>query len=89
MDPTSEAWFIRDDATGDAWCPTPGPMRRDGTSGRIVISHEAGLSRFTRATRGIHHELEVFVHPSDPVKFSRLTLTNTRADAAAAEPVRL
>ena len=28
IDPTAEALFIRDDDTGDAWSPTPGPMPR-------------------------------------------------------------
>ena len=30
-DPTAEALFIRDDETGEAWSPTPGPMRRAPT----------------------------------------------------------
>ena len=33
-DPTAEAWFIRDDETGEIWSPTPGPFRRDKASGR-------------------------------------------------------
>ena len=28
VDPTAEALFIRDDESGDAWSPTPGPMPR-------------------------------------------------------------
>ena len=28
VDPTAEALFIRDDDSGDAWSPTPGPMTR-------------------------------------------------------------
>ena len=28
VDPTAEALFIRDDDSGDAWSPTPGPMAR-------------------------------------------------------------
>ena len=31
-DPTAEALFVRDDETGEAWSPTPGPMRRTATS---------------------------------------------------------
>ena len=30
-DPTAEALFVRDDETGEAWSPTPGPMRRRST----------------------------------------------------------
>jgi cyclic beta-1,2-glucan synthetase len=76
VDPTAEAIFIRDDDSGDAWSPTPGPMVRHGTSGRFVIRHSAGATRFSRVTRSIRHELDLFVDADDPVKFSLLTLTN-------------
>jgi len=79
-DPTGEAIFIRDDHSGESWTPTPGPMRRQ-TGGRCLVRHTAGLTRFSRATHGIDHEMDVFVDADDPVKFSLLTLTNrgTRA----------
>jgi cyclic beta-1,2-glucan synthetase len=76
VDPTAEALFIRDDDSGDAWSPTPGPMARRPTSGQFVVHHSAGVTQFSRATRGIRHELDVFVDVEDPVKFSLLTLTN-------------
>jgi cyclic beta-1,2-glucan glucanotransferase len=76
VDPTTEALFIRDDDSGDAWSPTPGPLPRHPASGQFVIRHSAGLTRFSRTTRGIRHELDVFVDVDDPVKFSLLTLTN-------------
>ncbi len=75
-DPTSEAVLVRDDDTGEAWSPTPGPLPRDASSGRFVIRHEAGVTRFARATHGIRHGLDVFVDASDPVKLSVLTLAN-------------
>ena len=75
-DPTGEALFLRDDETGDAWSPTPGPMRRTPSSGRCVIRHGAGVTTFRRAVSGIDHDLTVFVAPADPVKVSLLTLTN-------------
>ena len=76
-DPTGEAFFIRDDRSGDAWSPTPGPMARGATSGRFVIEHAAGVSRFSRMHQGIRHDLSVFVDAADPVKYSVLTLSNT------------
>ena len=76
-DPTAEAWFVRDEDSGEVWSPTPGPVRRGQASGRIVVRHSAGVTRFSRAHRGIEHELEIFVDASDPVKFSVLTLRNT------------
>jgi cyclic beta-1,2-glucan synthetase len=75
-DPTSEAIFIRDDETGETWCPTPGPMPRTPGSGRFVVGHSAGLTRFAGVAAGVRQELELFVDAKDPVKFSLLALTN-------------
>ena len=74
-DPTAEALFIRDDETGEVWSPTPGPVRRTATS-RILVRHSAGLTRFLQVAHGVRQELDVFVDASDPVKLSRLVLTN-------------
>jgi cyclic beta-1,2-glucan synthetase len=51
-------------------------MARRRTSGQFVVHHSAGVTRFSRVTRSIRHELDVFVDADDPVKFSLLTLTN-------------
>jgi cyclic beta-1,2-glucan synthetase len=75
-DPTAEALFVRDDETGEAWPATPGPMERTTASGRVVVRHSAGLTRFSRVGHGLDQELDIFVDPVDPVKYSRLTLTN-------------
>ncbi|HEX9306114.1 MAG TPA: glucoamylase family protein [Anaeromyxobacter sp.] len=75
-DPTSEAILVRDDESGEVWSPTPGPLPRDGASGRFVIRHRAGSTRFERAANGIRHALDVFVDVLNPVKLSLLTLTN-------------
>jgi cyclic beta-1,2-glucan synthetase len=72
-----EAIFVRDDDTGRAWCPTPGPIPRTPSSGRLVIRHSAGLTRFSRSFEGIHHQLDVFVDDVDPVRFAELTIANT------------
>jgi cyclic beta-1,2-glucan synthetase len=80
-DPSAEAIFVRDDETGQAWSPTPGPLARTPASGRFVVRHAPGVTRFERATNGIEHALEVFVDGDDPVKLSLLTLTNHGAAA--------
>ncbi|HZE96075.1 MAG TPA: carbohydrate-binding protein, partial [Planctomycetota bacterium] len=43
---------------------------------RWVIRHTAGSTRYSHAARGLTHELDVFVHAEDPVKFSLLTIRN-------------
>jgi len=75
-DPTSEAIFLRDDRTGACWSPTPGPLPRTAASGRYLVRHGAGVSRFAHAANGIRHELALFVDAADPVKLSLLSLTN-------------
>jgi cyclic beta-1,2-glucan synthetase len=76
VDPTAEAIFLRDDDSGAAWSPTPGPMKRHPASARFVVLHSAGHSTFSHLARGIRSELDVGVDTDDPVKFSLLTLTN-------------
>jgi cyclic beta-1,2-glucan synthetase len=76
VDPTAEALLVRDDDDGTAWSPAPGPLPRDGASGRFVIRHGAGVTSFARATHGIRSALDVFVDAVDPVKLSVLTLSN-------------
>jgi cyclic beta-1,2-glucan synthetase len=75
-DPTSEAIFIRDERTGDCWTPAPGPLPRSPRSGRFAVRHAAGATTFARTTRGLSHELAIYVDPVAPVKYSLLTLTN-------------
>ncbi|HVE38657.1 MAG TPA: glucoamylase family protein [Planctomycetota bacterium] len=83
-DPTSEAIFIRDEDGGEVWGATPGPLPRRPDSGRWIITHRPGSTRFSHAAHGIRQDLDLFVHWEDPVKFSVLTLRNT-----SAEPRRL
>jgi cellobiose phosphorylase len=76
-DPTAEALFVRDDESGECWSPTLAPMSRGSGAGQCVVRHAPGLTHVARVTHGIAHELDVFVHVGDPVKFSLLTIANT------------
>jgi len=75
-DPTAEAIYFRDDEDGRIWTATPGPLRHRDRSGKWVVRHGAGHSSFEHSVHGIAHELKIFVHPDDPVKYSLLTLEN-------------
>ena len=72
-DPPGEALFVRDEDTGEVWCPTPLPIRNEGS---YLIRHGQGYSRFTHEHNGIATDLLVFVPREDPVKVSRLFLEN-------------
>jgi cyclic beta-1,2-glucan synthetase len=75
-DPFGEAIFVRDEETARSWCATPGPLPRTAESGRFVVRHGAGVTRFSHASHGLRHELAVFVDAEHPLKCSLLTLTN-------------
>ena len=76
---TGEAFYLRDDATGDVWHPTAAPRRDPAAT--YVTRHGRGYSRFERVAHGIESSLVQFVAPDDPVKLSRLSLRNTSGQA--------
>jgi cyclic beta-1,2-glucan synthetase len=73
-DPPSEMFYVRDDETGELWSPTPLPIREE--SGEYVVRHGHGYSRFAYDAHGLALDLLQFVAVDDPIKISRLTLTN-------------
>ena len=73
-DPPSEMFYIRDDDSGELWSPTPLPIHEE--SGEYVVRHGHGYTRFAYDAHGVALELLQFVPVDDPIKISRLTLTN-------------
>ncbi len=72
-DPPGEAIYVRDEASGALWTPTAQPIRDDGL---YIARHGFGYSRFEHEANGIALDLLQFVPLEDPVKISRLRLTN-------------
>ena len=72
-DATGEAFYIRDEQSGNFWSPTPLPA--PGAT-PYVIRHGFGYSVFEHAENGIISELTVYVAMDAPVKFSVLKLRN-------------
>lgn len=72
-DAPGEAFYVRDEASGELWTPTAQPIR--GT-GRHEARHGRGYSRFAHTAHGIALELLQYVPLADPVKISRLSLRN-------------
>jgi len=77
-DPATEILYIRD-ASGALWSPTPA-IARD--SAKYTVRHGAGFTTFLHERGGITTELTVSMAPSDPVKITRLRVTN-RGDRSA------
>jgi cyclic beta-1,2-glucan synthetase len=73
-DAPSEMFYIRDDDSGDLWSATPLPIREQ--SGEYVVRHGHGYTRFAYDAHSVALELLQFVPVNDPIKISRLTLTN-------------
>lgn len=73
----SEAFYLKDLASGDVWSPMPFPAA--DPIGQYQCRHGQGYSRFEYAGRGLSCDTLVFAAPDDPVKITRLTLRNTGA----------
>jgi cyclic beta-1,2-glucan synthetase len=73
---SGEAMYLRDDDDGSAWGATPGALPRDAQSPRWIVQHGAGVTRYRHARGALEHELALFVHVSEPVRFGLLTVKN-------------
>jgi cyclic beta-1,2-glucan synthetase len=73
-DPPGEAFYIRDDETGDLWSPTALPIRDPQAT--YVARHGRGYSRFEHKAYGIAASLLQYVPVEGSIKISRLRLTN-------------
>ena len=88
-EPTGEAIYLRDEDTGEVWAPTPGPVPRTAESGRCVVRHRAGVSRFAHASHGIEQELAVFVDAERAGEVLAAHAHQPQRPAPAAERLRL
>ena len=72
-DTSGEAFYIRDEETGQFWSPTPLPARGNGT---YVCRHGFGYSVFEYAQLGINSELWTYVALDAPVKLVVVKVRN-------------
>ncbi|PPU09895.1 glycoside hydrolase family 94 protein [Xanthomonas arboricola] len=72
-DTSSEAFYLRDESTGQVWSPMALPCRGNA---RYTVRHGFGYSVYTHIEHGIGSELWVFVDVERPIKFSHLRLKN-------------
>ena len=73
-DPPGEAIFLRDEDSGELWSPTALPIREESAS--YIVRHGQGYSRFEVDVHGLALDLQQYVPLKDPVKISRLKITN-------------
>jgi cellobiose phosphorylase len=72
-DKSGEAFYLRDEETGDFWSPTPLPAR--GLE-PYVTSHGFGYSRFQHTSFHISSEMTVLVANDAPIKIILIRLRN-------------
>ena len=72
-DPHGEAWYLRDESTGECWSPLPGPRPAPCD---YEVRHGFGYSVFRCDYSDLVQEATIFVPRSDPLRVLRLQLTN-------------
>ena len=73
IDPPSEVIYLRDEQTGEIWCPTPLPIPAEAP---VLVRHGQGYTIFASNAHGLEHELTLSVPAEDPVKLVLLRIRN-------------
>ncbi len=73
-DLSGEIFYIRDEDTGEIWNPTLLPIREEPFP--YIVRHGQGYSQFEHDSHGIVLKLLQYVPVEDPIKISRLSITN-------------
>ena len=74
-----EVLYLKDLDSGDIWSPTAEPITDSGA--RYTARHGQGYSKFEYAGRELSVELTQFVPLSDPLKITRVKITNMSSRA--------
>ena len=72
-DPHGDAFYVRDEKTGSYWSCLPGPVPGDGD---YEVRHGFGYSRFLHTSRGLGLDTTMFTAGSDPLRITRISVTN-------------
>jgi cyclic beta-1,2-glucan synthetase len=72
-DPSGEAYYLRDEETGQFWSPTALPCKGQGS---YTTRHGFGYSVFEHTENGIQSELLVYVALDASIKYSILKVRN-------------
>ncbi|GAB3014384.1 glucoamylase family protein [Niabella terrae] len=77
-DRSGEAFYIRDEATGHYWSPTPLPAKSDQ---HYITRNGFGYTVYQHNYNGIYSEVWVYVDVQDPIKFAVVKLRNLTKEA--------
>ena len=68
-----EAFYLRDEETGDFWSPSPYPAKGKTS---YITTHGFGYTTYEHIESGISSEMKVFVDKDAPIKFVVLKIKN-------------
>jgi cyclic beta-1,2-glucan synthetase len=72
-DNSGEAFYLRDEESGEFWSPTPLPVRGHSP---YITNHGFGYSKFQHENIGIASEMTTFVAIDAPVKMTMIKIRN-------------
>jgi N,N'-diacetylchitobiose phosphorylase len=72
-DPHGEAFYLRDEESGEFWSPMPGPAPG---AGPYETRHGFGYTRYRHESGGLEQDVWHLAAPDDPVKLVWLRVTN-------------
>ncbi len=75
-DPPTEVLYLRDEATGEIWSPTPAPVR---TKDPYLVRHAPGTTSFLHDHGSLATDLRFGMAPDQAVKCAVLRITNRGA----------
>ncbi len=73
VDPHCDAFYVRDEDTGEFWSPLPGPTPAGGD---FDVRHGFGYSTWKHHRGELGHEVTLFVPEADPVHIARIRIGN-------------
>jgi cellobiose phosphorylase len=68
-----EAFYLRDEETGQFWSPCPFPAAGDSP---YITTHGFGYTKYKHVEKGIHCKMKVFVDNKWPIKFIIIKIEN-------------
>jgi cyclic beta-1,2-glucan synthetase len=73
VDPHDEAFYVRDQRSGEFWSALPGPAP---AAGHYDVRHGFGFTQWRHRSGGLEHEVVVFVPRADPLRIAEIRLRN-------------
>ena len=74
VDPHGDAFYVRDEESGEFWSPLPGPAP---AGAEYEVRHGFGYSSWRHRLGELEQEVTLFVPEADPLRIARIRIRNT------------